>query len=61
MLKDARRYKSTDGWGWGRWRGDDEAKDERYAAARQRQWHDSAVRPYIQTLPNPTATRQPTV
>jgi mono/diheme cytochrome c family protein len=23
MLKDARRYKSTDGWGWGRWRGDD--------------------------------------
>jgi Haem-binding domain/Cytochrome P460 len=23
MLKDARRYKSTDGWGWGRWRGAD--------------------------------------
>ncbi len=21
MLKDASRYKSTDGWGWGRWRG----------------------------------------
>jgi hypothetical protein len=21
MLKDARRYKNTDGWGWGRWRG----------------------------------------
>ncbi len=21
MLKDANRYKSTDGWGWGRWRG----------------------------------------
>ncbi|MFZ0759797.1 MAG: cytochrome P460 family protein, partial [Candidatus Sulfotelmatobacter sp.] len=21
MLKDARRYKDTDGWGWGRWRG----------------------------------------
>jgi len=21
MLKDAHRYKSTDGWGWGRWRG----------------------------------------
>jgi hypothetical protein len=23
MLKDARRYKDTDGWGWGRWRGPD--------------------------------------
>jgi hypothetical protein len=23
MLKDAQRYKSTDGWGWGRWRGAD--------------------------------------
>ena len=23
MLKDARRYKATDGWGWGRWRGAD--------------------------------------
>jgi hypothetical protein len=23
MLKDARRYKHTDGWGWGRWRGVD--------------------------------------
>jgi mono/diheme cytochrome c family protein len=23
MLKDARRYTSTDGWGWGRWRGAD--------------------------------------
>jgi mono/diheme cytochrome c family protein len=23
MLKDARRYKDTDGWGWGRWRGFD--------------------------------------
>jgi mono/diheme cytochrome c family protein len=23
MLKDARRYKSTEGWGWGRWRGAD--------------------------------------
>jgi hypothetical protein len=23
MLKDARRYESTDGWGWGRWRGAD--------------------------------------
>jgi hypothetical protein len=23
MLKDARRYKNTDGWGWGRWRGED--------------------------------------
>jgi hypothetical protein len=23
MLKDARRYKDTDGWGWGRWRGVD--------------------------------------
>ncbi len=21
MVKDARRYKNTDGWGWGRWRG----------------------------------------
>jgi hypothetical protein len=21
MVKDARRYKETDGWGWGRWRG----------------------------------------
>ncbi len=21
MVKDARRYKATDGWGWGRWRG----------------------------------------
>jgi hypothetical protein len=21
MLKDAQRYKQTDGWGWGRWRG----------------------------------------
>ena len=21
MVKDARRYKDTDGWGWGRWRG----------------------------------------
>jgi mono/diheme cytochrome c family protein len=21
MVKDARRYRSTDGWGWGRWRG----------------------------------------
>jgi hypothetical protein len=21
MVKDAQRYKSTDGWGWGRWRG----------------------------------------
>jgi hypothetical protein len=21
MLKDARQYKTTDGWGWGRWRG----------------------------------------
>jgi mono/diheme cytochrome c family protein len=23
MLKDARRYKNTEGWGWGRWRGED--------------------------------------
>jgi cytochrome P460 len=23
MLKDAQRYKNTDGWGWGRWRGED--------------------------------------
>ena len=23
MLKDAQRYKSTEGWGWGRWRGAD--------------------------------------
>jgi len=23
MLKDAQRYKATDGWGWGRWRGND--------------------------------------
>ena len=23
MVKDARRYKDTDGWGWGRWRGTD--------------------------------------
>jgi hypothetical protein len=23
MLKDAQRYKNTDGWGWGRWRGAD--------------------------------------
>ena len=23
MVKDAQRYKSTDGWGWGRWRGID--------------------------------------
>ncbi len=23
MFKDARRYKNTDGWGWGRWRGPD--------------------------------------
>ena len=21
MVKDSRRYKNTDGWGWGRWRG----------------------------------------
>jgi hypothetical protein len=21
MVKDARRFKHTDGWGWGRWRG----------------------------------------
>jgi len=23
MLKDAQRYKATEGWGWGRWRGND--------------------------------------
>jgi len=23
MIKDAKRYKDTDGWGWGRWRGVD--------------------------------------
>jgi hypothetical protein len=23
MVKDARPYKNTDGWGWGRWRGAD--------------------------------------
>jgi hypothetical protein len=23
MLKDAQRYKNTEGWGWGRWRGPD--------------------------------------
>jgi hypothetical protein len=23
MLKDARRYKNTEGWGWGRWLGTD--------------------------------------
>jgi hypothetical protein len=23
MIKDARRYKATEGWGWGRWRGQD--------------------------------------
>jgi hypothetical protein len=23
MLKDAQRYMNTDGWGWGRWRGED--------------------------------------
>lgn len=23
MIKDSRKYASTDGWGWGRWRGDD--------------------------------------
>jgi hypothetical protein len=23
MIKDAKKYSSSDGWGWGRWRGDD--------------------------------------
>ncbi len=23
MIKDSQKYASTDGWGWGRWRGDD--------------------------------------
>ncbi len=33
MLKDAQRYKNTDGWGWGRWRGLDlkpYGKDDRF-------------------------------
>ena len=36
MLKDAQRYKDTEGWGWGRWRGLDLKPYGRGRALRER-------------------------
>lgn len=54
MMKDARRYKQTDGWGWGRWRGTElkpYGSDSHFASectgCHQPMLHDD----YVYTLP----------
>ncbi len=58
MLKDARRYKDTDGWGWGRWRGLDlkpYGKDARFVNECTGCHQPMRGNDYVYTLPITTA------
>jgi mono/diheme cytochrome c family protein len=58
MLKDARRYKDTEGWGWGRWRGLDlkpYGEDERFVNECTSCHQPMRGNDYVYTLPITTA------
>jgi mono/diheme cytochrome c family protein len=58
MLKDAQRYKSTDGWGWGQWNGDDLkpfGKDARFVNECTGCHMPMRGNDYVYTLPMTTA------
>jgi mono/diheme cytochrome c family protein len=59
MLKDAHRYKSTEGWGWGRWRGLDlkpYGEDARFVNECTGCHQPVRGNDYVYTLPITTAT-----
>lgn len=59
MLKDAHRYKSTEGWGWGRWRGVDLKRygdDARFVNECTGCHQPVRGNDYVYTLPITTAT-----
>ena len=58
MLKDAQRYKATEGWGWGRWRGLDlkpYGQDRRFVEECIGCHRPMRVNDYVYTLPVTTA------
>jgi hypothetical protein len=58
MLKDAQRYKKTEGWGWGRWRGLDlepYGKDEHFVNECTGCHQPLGGNDYVYTLPITTA------
>jgi mono/diheme cytochrome c family protein len=62
MLKDAHRYKNTEGWGWGRWRGLDlkpYGEDARFVNECTGCHQPVRGNDYVYTLPITTATINP--